>query len=156
MIVTDAKECLNKYKSELEQAIVASRGKKGQFSIAMPFDAVVLNHRVSDTDGIQVAKEILLLHPAQRVVFISESAIFTAELQNEFGKTVDITQKPLVPEALIELLENSEIYHALEKMGVNVQKLREGNLHHFQLSDLLARCISILEDKKSESSSVAR
>lgn len=100
-------------------------------SVVMPFDAVMLNHRVSDTDGIQAAKEILSVNPRQRVVFVSESVKYTAELQNEFRGKVDVIQKPFVAEALLELLESAEIYKALGDLGINVQKLQEYKLYHF-------------------------
>ncbi|HVX02416.1 MAG TPA: hypothetical protein VHA09_04615, partial [Nitrososphaera sp.] len=114
-------------------------------SVVMPFDAVMLNHRVSDTDGIQVAKEILSVNPRQRVVFISESVRYTAELQNEFEGAVDVIQKPFVAEALLELIESTEIYKALGDLGVNVQKLKEYKLYHFQLFDFLATCMRIMK-----------
>lgn len=113
--------------------------------IAMPFDAVLLNHRVSDTDGISVAKEILSVNPRQRVVFVSESVKYTAELQNEFNGAVDVIQKPFVAEALMELLESAEIYRALGDLGVNVRKLKEYKLYHFQLFVLLAACMKIMK-----------
>lgn len=144
LIATDAKESLKKYKSELEQRVVSAKDR-GSSDLVLPFDAVMLNHRVSDEDGLQVAKEILLVNPRQRIVFVSDSAEYTAQLQKEFYGRADIIQKPFEPEVLIELLESTELYNALEKMGLNVQKLRECNLHHFQLLDLLAACMTLLE-----------
>lgn len=165
LIATDSKESLRKYRAEMENAVAATiskkqirekKEKKGLKSkdhffvfsspVVMPFDAVMLNHRVSDTDGIHVAKEILSINPHQRIVFVSESTKYTTELQNEFKEKVDVIQKPFYPEALIELLESAELYRALKDLGVNVQKIREANLYHFQLFDLLAACREILRE----------
>jgi CheY-like chemotaxis protein len=115
-------------------------------AVIIPFDAVILNHRVSDTDGIEVAKEILSVNPYQRVVFVSESIKYTSELRREFRRTVDIIQKPFTPEALVELLESSEIYRALGSLGINIQKIKESNLYHYQLYDLLTVCMSMLDE----------
>ncbi|MEO9364296.1 MAG: response regulator [Nitrososphaera sp.] len=145
-IATDAQDFLQRYKSELEHAVLAARGDgHSSSSIALPFDAVVLNHRVSDSDGLQAAREVLSVNPHQRVVFVSGSAKYTEELRREFYSRVDIIQKPFQPQALIELLESAELYKTLGKLGVNVERIKECNLYHFQLLDLLAACLTLLE-----------
>lgn len=70
-IAANVQEFLQRYKSELEHAVLAARDNghsSPSSSIALPFDAVVLNHRASDGDGLQAAKEILSVNPRQRVV----------------------------------------------------------------------------------------
>jgi CheY-like chemotaxis protein len=167
LIATDSEESLKKYKAEMVKAAAVSemqkrrrregQKKRGLLSrdhfffpsspVVMPFDAVMLNHRVSDTDGIHVAKDILSFNPHQRVVFVSESVKYTTEVQNEFkGKVVDVMQKPFYPEALIELLGSAKLYQALKDLGVNIKKIREANLYHFQLLDLLSACRDILRE----------
>jgi CheY-like chemotaxis protein len=98
-IAADVQEFLQRYKSELEHAVLAARdnGHSSSFSsssIALPFDAVVLNHRASDGDGLQAAKEILSVNPRQRVVFVSDSVEHTEELHKEFYSRVDVTKSP--------------------------------------------------------------
>ena len=36
-----------------------------------PFDAVILDYKMQDMDGIEVAKEILEINPQQRIIFAS-------------------------------------------------------------------------------------
>lgn len=146
-IATDARDFLQRYKSELELVVLAARSNDPSFSsiVALPFDAVVLNHRVSDRDGLQAAREVLSVNPRQRVIFVSGSADHTEELRSEFSGRVDVIQKPFQPQALIELLESAEVYNVLRKLGVNIERIKECNLHHFELVDLLAACLTLLE-----------
>ncbi|HVX02661.1 MAG TPA: response regulator [Nitrososphaera sp.] len=140
----DSGELLKKYRSELERSL-ASRSE-GSAAAVLPFDAVILNHTASlNEDGLQAAREILSVNPRQRIVFVSDSDGCTTELQKEFYGRVEVIQKPFEHKALIELIESAEVYRALEKLGLNMQKLKECNLHHFQLQDLLAACITLLE-----------
>lgn len=115
-IAADARDFLDRYKSELERVVAAARDDDSS-SIVLPFDAVVLNYRVSDGDGLQVAKEILLVNPRQRVIFVSGSVEHTDELHKEFYGKVDVIQKPFQPKAMVELLESAEVYNALGKLG---------------------------------------
>jgi len=147
-IAADVQEFLQRYKLELEHAVLAARGNgysSPSSSIALPFDAVVLNHRASDGDGLQAAKEILSVNPRQRVVFVSDSVEHTEELHKEFYSRVDVIQKPFQPQALTELIESAEVYNALGKLGMNVERIKECDLYHFQLVDLLAACLTLLE-----------
>jgi DNA-binding LytR/AlgR family response regulator len=141
-------ESLEKYKSELEQACAVAANEDSSTVRILPFDAVILNHTVSyREDGLQAAKEILLANPHQRIVFVSDSVQYTVELQNELYDRVEIIQKPFEPEALVELLESTEVYRALGSLGLNVQKLKECNLNHSQLLELLDACMTLLEEK---------
>ena len=36
-----------------------------------PFDAVILDYKMQDMDGIEVANEILEINPQQRIIFAS-------------------------------------------------------------------------------------
>lgn len=58
---------------------------------------------------------------------------------------MDVIQKPFQPQALTELIESAEVYNALGKLGMNVERIKECDLYHFQLVDLLAACLTLLE-----------
>lgn len=146
LTASDASESREKYRSELEKSLTSRNREGDSFARILPFDAVILNHaNPHKEDGLQAAKEILSVSPRQRIVFVSDSAEYTRELQKEFYGRVEIIQMPFEQEALIELLESVQVYKALEDMGLNMQKLKECNLQHFQLLDLLDACRTLLE-----------
>lgn len=154
LIIPSAEESLKSYKSKLEQVIALEKQKRkhssrqSSSSIDLPFDAVILNHNVSDRAVIQMAREILLVNPRQRIILVSDSEESTEELDKEFYGKVDIIQKPFSRDALIELLESTELYNALEELGLDTQSLKEYNLYHFQLLELLAACLRLLEEQR--------
>jgi len=155
LVATNAAESLEFYKSELAKNNADAAKSKGDSSSPPPLlsstiDVVLLNHRVSDRDGLQVAKEILSINPRQRIIFVSDSDEYTEELHREYYGKVDIMQKPFAPNALIEVLESNEVYKALEKLGLNIERVKECNLYHFQLLELLAACLTLLESRAGE------
>jgi CheY-like chemotaxis protein len=91
-----------------------------------PFDAVVLDYRMPKKDGLEVAKEILELNPSQRIIFASAYVKETLrESVKELRQLVELMQKPFLPKALVDVLEDSEAYPELKKLFVNVRKMSE-------------------------------
>ena len=95
-------------------------------SSSSPFDAVVLDHRMPKKDGLEVAKEILALNPSQRIIFASAYVKETLrESVKELRQVVELMQKPFLPEALVDVVEDTEAYPELKKLFVNVSKMSE-------------------------------
>jgi CheY-like chemotaxis protein len=91
-----------------------------------PFDAVVLDYRMPKKDGLEVAKEILELNPSQRIIFASAYVKETLrESVKELRQLVELMQKPFLPKALVDVLEDTEAYPELKKLFVNVRKMSE-------------------------------
>jgi CheY-like chemotaxis protein len=91
-----------------------------------PFDAVVLDYRMPKKDGLEVAKEILSLNPSQRIIFASAYVKETLkESVKELRQVVELMQKPFVPSALVDVLEDTDAYPELKKLFVNVRKMSE-------------------------------
>ena len=91
-----------------------------------PFDAVVLDYRMPKKDGLEVAKEILALNPSQRIIFASAYVKETLrESVRELRQVVELMQKPFLPEALVDIVEDTEAYPELKKLFVNVSKMSE-------------------------------
>ena len=91
-----------------------------------PFDAVVLDYRMPKKDGLEVAKEILALNPSQRIIFASAYVKETLrESVKELRQVVELMQKPFLPEALVDVVEDTEAYPELKKLFVNVRKMSE-------------------------------
>jgi CheY-like chemotaxis protein len=95
-------------------------------SPSSPFDAVVLDYRMPKKDGLEVAKEILALNPSQRIIFASAYVKETLrESVKELRQVVELMQKPFLPEALVDVVEDTEAYPELKKLFVNVSKMSE-------------------------------
>lgn len=91
-----------------------------------PFDAVVLDYRMPKKDGLEVAKEILALNPSQRIIFASAFVKETLrESVRELRQVVELMQKPFLPEALVDVVEDTEAYPELKRLFVNVSKMSE-------------------------------
>jgi CheY-like chemotaxis protein len=95
-------------------------------SSSSPFDAVVLDYRMPKKDGLEVAKEILALNPSQRIIFASAYVKETVrESVRELRQVVELMQKPFLPEALVDVVEDTDAYPELKKLFVNVSKMSE-------------------------------
>ena len=91
-----------------------------------PFDVVVLDYRMPKKDGLEVAKEIMSLNPSQRIIFASAFVKETLrESVKELRQVVELMQKPFLPEALVDVVEDTEAYPELKKLFVNVSKMSE-------------------------------
>ena len=91
-----------------------------------PFDAVVLDYRMPKKDGLEVAKEILALNPSQRIIFASAFVKETLrESVKELRQVVELMQKPFLPQALVDVVEDKEAYPELKRLFANVKKMSE-------------------------------
>ena len=91
-----------------------------------PFDVVVLDYRMPKKDGLEVAKEILAVNPSQRIIFASAYVKETLrESVKELGQVVELMQKPFLPEALVDVVEDTEAYRELKRLFANVSKMSE-------------------------------
>lgn len=121
----DGEECLNVYMAELKNQ-------------AVPFDAVVLDHRMPKMDGMQVAKHILAANPRQRIIFASAYVNETlVDSVKQLKQIVELLQKPFELDALVDVLEDKGIYEQLEKLNVRIKDIRSLNPTHEQVRDLL-------------------
>jgi CheY-like chemotaxis protein len=106
-----------------------------------PYDAVVLDYRMPKKDGLQVAKEILASNPSQRIIFASAYVKETLrESVKELRQVVELMQKPFLPEALVDVVEDSDAYPELKKLFVNVRKMTESDFENpspDQIKDIL-------------------
>jgi CheY-like chemotaxis protein len=106
-----------------------------------PYDAVVLDYRMPKKDGLQVAKEILELTPSQRIIFASAYVKETLkESVKELKQVVELMQKPFLPEALVDVVEDTEAYPELKKLFANVRNMTESDFENpspDQIRDIL-------------------
>ena len=89
-------------------------------------------------NGLDVAKEILSIVPNQRIIFASAFVEDTLqESIKTLKKIVELMQKPFELQALVDTIEDKEIYRELEKLNVDIQNLKELEPTHAQVRDYL-------------------
>lgn len=137
IVKSDGQACLDAYHDALQKMRNA----------ANPFDAVILDYRMPEKDGLQVAKEMLALRPKQRIIFASAYVIETlTESVQHLGQLVELVQKPFEIDILADMVEDKGIYEELEKINVKVKDLKNFNVTHTQLIDLLAGLKKLQKD----------
>lgn len=131
----DGEQCLKIYLIESEQQIVDSS--------TSVFDAVVLDYQMPEKNGIEVAKGILAINPHQRIIFASGYIQETfLDSIKQLGQITEIMQKPFSLQALVDTIEDKDIYAQLEKLNVDVAVIKELNPSHAQIKayfDVLCR-----------------
>jgi CheY-like chemotaxis protein len=99
-----------------------------------PFDAVVLDYQMPIKNGLETAKEILKINPHQRIIFASGyvQETFFDSVKN-LKQITEIMKKPFKLEALLDTLEDTEIYSKLEQLNVDISAIKELNPSHEQI-----------------------
>lgn len=154
-VAEDGEECIEVYNTALKNALMGKKSDEGNYYnyqygdysdkrrrtsssdeqslsssslllASSPFDAVVLDYRMPKRNGLDVAKEILALNPSQRIIFVSAYVKETLrESVKELRQVVELMQKPFLPEALVDVVEDTEAYSELKKLFVKVRKMSE-------------------------------
>ena len=155
LIAEDEPDLLNQYKTILQEAnhevVIANDGDIGIELYAkefqklssdsidqLPFDAVILDYQMPNKNGLEVAKEILAMCPKQRIIFASAYVQETlADSITNLKQIVELLQKPFGLQALLDTIEDKEIYQDLERLNVDIKNLKELNPSHAQIRDYL-------------------
>jgi CheY-like chemotaxis protein len=139
----DGQECLNIYHQEYQRA---SFGKRYGLAKTLPFDAVILDHKMPKINGMEVAKEILAINPHQRVIiasaFVKETLIDSIK---NLKHAVEVIQKPFHMSTLVDTIEDKEIYSELQNLNVDIDVVKALNPTHEQVKDLLDRLRRVRE-----------
>jgi CheY-like chemotaxis protein len=137
-LASNGEECLDIYRQKLQRDLhhqnqqQKQKQQKYQYhhggeaypssSSWFSFDVVVLDYRMPKKDGLEVAKEILKLNPSQRIIFASAYVKETLEKSvEELKMVVELLQKPFSMFALVDTVENGEVYEDL-KIVINTAK----------------------------------
>ncbi|MGH9922520.1 MAG: response regulator [Nitrososphaerales archaeon] len=139
MITDNGEACLEAYNDAL---------RRGPKENGMPFDAVVLDYRMPKKDGMEVAKEILAVNPHQRIIFASAYVKDTlVDSVKQLKQVVELMQKPFELDALVDTVEDKEIYAGLEKLNVKVQQIKDLDPTHEQVRDLVEGLSKIMKNR---------
>ena len=118
---------------------LAMRHQKISYDISLPFDVVVLDYRMPKKDGLEVAKEILDVCPNQRIIFASAYVLETLkESVKNLRQVVELLQKPFEIDNLVDAIEDKGVFEELSKLNVKIKELKDLDVTHAQLVDLLA------------------
>jgi CheY-like chemotaxis protein len=134
IIASDGEECLEIYRRTLGQMPKASNNS----SSSSAFDAVILDYRIPRKDGIEVAKEILEINPKQRIIFASAYVRETlVDAVKQLKRVVELMQKPFDANALVDTVEDKEVYENLKNLMISVRRIHDGEPTQMQIKDLL-------------------
>ena len=135
-VTHDGNECLQAYYDELDK--VAKETQATRTRRRAPYDAVVLDYRMPNKDGMEVAREILAIEPKQRILFASAYVVDTlVESVKNLQQVVELLQKPFDLYEFVDLLEDKQIWRGLEKLNVRVKEVKDLNPSHNEIRDLL-------------------
>ena len=99
-VTTNGEECLRIYSEKFKEKTVATN------SYDQPFDILILDYRMPNIDGFEVAKRIISINPRQRIILASAYGKDIFEDAAEyFNLPIDILQKPFSRMQLIGLVE---------------------------------------------------
>ena len=88
-------------------------------------------------DGMQVAKEILEMNPKQRIIFASAYVEETLEdAVKQLKQVVELMQKPFAVDALVDTIEDKEVYEGLKEIMLNMKQIKNESPSPQQLKSL--------------------
>lgn len=88
------------------------------YNAGTPFDAVVLDYRMPELDGLETAKEILKVNKKQRLIFASAYANETLrDSVKHLEQVLEIIQKPFEPKVLVDLVQDISTTKELEEIN---------------------------------------
>jgi len=169
IITSNGEECLKNYRTTLKnmasKALQSSKAdaaatetdsfqnyeaefKKVADTNVTPYDVVILDYSMPGMNGMEVAKEILNVNPHQRIIFASAYVKETLEHSvKELIQVVELMQKPFSLKQLTDTVEDTEAFEELRELNVNVDRIKEADLTHEQILDLLDKLRRIQKNR---------
>ncbi len=140
-ITFNGEDCLKTYHDKFYDMKFPTLPLPCRYSLNIsPFDVLILDYKLPDMNGMEVAKEILAVNPHQRIIFAS--AYVKETLQDsvkELHQIVELMQKPFDIDELIDTIEDEEVYNELKRLNVDIDVIKAANPTHEQIIDLLER-----------------
>lgn len=132
-VVNRGEQCLKKYSEQL--SIV--RDTSSAHGHASPYDSVILDYKLPDINGLEVAKEILTLNPHQRIIILSAYASEILSLASDWSNIpMEVLEKPISNDVLIDTVEDAPIFDELKKFDLNIDVFKKSGFSHEQLREL--------------------
>jgi DNA-binding NtrC family response regulator len=135
--------CLQIYTDRLHELYA----KKTELPEGQHFDAVILDYKMPDRNGLEVAKEILTIKPHQRIILAPdylEHALIDAI--KELSVPIQVLEKPISNKRLVDNIEDTENYNELKKLHLDIEPFDKACLSH----ELLRKILNILRKKDED------
>ena len=136
-------DCLQIYADRLQELYT----KKPDLPEGQQFNVVILDYRMPDRNGLEVAKEILTINPHQRIILASaylEHALIDSI--KELSMPIEILEKPISNKRLVDIIEDTETYDELKKLHLDIEPFEKACLSH----ELLKKILDILRKKDKD------
>ena len=101
-----------------------------------PYDAAIVDYKMPDRNGLEVAKEILAINSHQRIIFVS--AFAEERLFDCVKIPVEFLQKPVSNKKLLDTIEQTEIYEELERLNIDAEAFKKAHINHEGLIEIIA------------------
>jgi len=138
VITSNGEECLKTYHDVFQE--ITSSCMRITKNFQLPFDVVLLDYKMPQINGLEVAKEILAVNSHQRIIFASAYVKETLESSiKQLKRAVELIQKPFTIMKLIDIIEDNEVYAELQRFNVDLDVVRAVAPTHEQITDLLER-----------------
>jgi CheY-like chemotaxis protein len=156
--VDNGEDCAKAYMEELQKLRISKAGDPINRSTHwnQPFEAVILDYKMPQLNGMEVAKEILAVNPHQRIIFASAYIQETVkDSVKELKQVIELLQKPFSYRVLLDIISDKQIYNRLKKYNVNIGLLKTAELSHEQLVEVFnilksLRKVDQTEDEEEE------
>ena len=147
-VTSNGEDCLKSYHDVFQEVISSDTRSIQRFQL--PFDVVLLDYKMPQINGMEVAKEILAVNSHQRIIFASAhvKAILEDSIK-QLKQVVELMQKPFSINKLIDTLEDKEVYNELQKLNVDIDIVRAFIPTHQQITDLLERLRKIQKNSSN-------
>lgn len=124
----DGQDCLTKYTGE--------NGLAGS-NESTSFDVVILDYKMPRMDGLEAAKKILQINPQQRIIFASGFVDETVEQSvMRLRRIIEVMRKPFSLNALIDTVEDAQVYEGLKTLMINLRYLKDGYPNEEQMKEI--------------------
>lgn len=135
-----AEECLKIYSESLSETL-----HNATIIGTQPYEALILDYNLPDRNGLEVAKEILAINPHQRIIFVTANVDVLSGHIKQLKMPVEVLQKPVPNEVLVNTIEDKEIYDELKRFAFNPEDFKNAGLSH----EVLRKILDILKKKKN-------
>lgn len=136
-------ECLQIYTDRLQELYTKKPGP----SDVQQFEAVILDYKMPDRNGLEVAKEILTINPHQRIILASAylKHALTASIK-ELSVPIEVLEKPISNKRLVDTIEDTETYNELKKLHLDIEPFEKAGFSH----ELLKKILDILKKRDKD------
>jgi CheY-like chemotaxis protein len=133
-VAHNAEECLKIYSEGLRRGLK----KKNTLPDVKLYDAVILDYKMPDRNGLEVAKKILAINSHQRIFFVSAFVEeWLVDSTKELKSPVEFLQKPVSNKKLLDTIEQRDIYEQLERLNIDTEAFKKSGFNHEVLKKIL-------------------